>query len=80
MTIGKTIKRRSEAIAEKEKSAELRPIRDKRARKSPNDRKGWTERLLEEIRQGIEPAPPPARKRAGKRRKETAQRLTPISL
>ena len=39
----------------KKRNQELRTRRDERARKSIKDGKGWTERLLEELHEGVEP-------------------------
>ena len=64
----------------KKRNQELRTRRDERARKSIKDGKGWTERLLEELHEGVEPEEIPVTRRKGRRNKETASRLTSDSL
>ena len=64
----------------KKRNQELRTRRDKKARKSMTDGKKWTERLLEELHEGVEPEEQTPIRRKGRRNRETASRLTSDSL
>src|SRR5699024_1260585 len=64
----------------KKQNQELRSLKDLRARKSMTDSKKWTERLLEELQEGVEPEEIPIKRRKGRRNRETASRLTNDSL
>lgn len=65
----------------KKQNQELRSLKDLRARKSMTDSKKWTERLLEELQEGVDKEEEtPIKRRKGRRNRETASRLTSDSL
>src|SRR5699024_1764904 len=64
----------------KKRNQKHRTLRDGRARKSMQDGKKWTERLLEDLHAGVEPEESPIKRRKGRRNRETASRLTNDSL
>lgn len=62
----------------KKRNQSLRTKRDDHIRKKMNEGKGWAEKLLIEIREGVEGEEQPTKKRKGKR--DGSRRLTNDSL
>lgn len=64
----------------KKRNEELRPRRDQFARKRMKEGQGWADKLLQQIKEGVEADEEETKNKRRKGRKDDARRLTGISL